>query len=207
MPDKVTRGDPDHGYTEIERSQMQRMRALVSAGSARCSRRQVAAGCGSTTTAQRRKRRPRPDRARNADRRDRHRPIRRSRQGKPPDYSGFDIEVMNAVADEARPRAEVHRHPVRDDLRRPAGREVRRRRRGDDDHAGSRASASTSRIPTIDADQSLLVQRAATSRPSTTSRRQDGRRPARARPVSYTRRRTPTRPSIRYPEGPTRSTR
>ena len=59
--------------------------------------------------------------------------------GQPPDITGYDIEVMNEVAEDLGLEVDLPGHVVRHDLPRRGPGQVRHGRRGDDDPAGARA--------------------------------------------------------------------
>ena len=95
-------------------------------------------------------------------------------QGKPGEYTGFDIELMEAIAEKIGRRLNF-RTVVRNDLPRRRPGQVRSGDLGGDDHRNAKRP-SASRTPTTSRNKRSWSKRAATSKASRTWG--DGRRPA-----------------------------
>ena len=87
------------------------------------------------------------------------------------EFTGFDIELVEAIAEKIGRDAGIPGHLVRHDLPRPRAGQVRHGRLGSDDHRRTRGKPSTSPIPTTCSAQAMLVKEGI--------RHRNGRRPRR----------------------------
>ena len=125
------------------------------------------------------------------------------RAGQPPNISGFDIDVVNGIADKLGLEVTYQDTSFDIDLPRRRAGQVRHGRGGDDDHARAPADGCVVLDPYYQANQSLIVAAGSDTSPRSTTSvgRPSERRTERRARTTPTTRPTPLR-SARLPRGP-----
>ena len=111
-----------------------------------------------------------------------------------PEFTGFDIELIEAIAEKIGRNVEFTGHLVRHDLPRPRPGQVRNGRLGDDDHRRTREDGRLHQPVLPASEQSILVAEGTTRHQiGEGPRRQDRRRPAGDDRARNTSKKRPTR--------------
>ena len=119
------------------------------------------------------------------------------------EFKGFDIELMEAIAEEDRPHAGIPGHLVRHDLPRPRPGQVRNGRLGDDDHRRTRGSGRLHQSLLPASAQAILVKKGSSDlKTGKDLDGQDRRRPAGHDRRGIRRRRNRRRGTPHLPAGP-----
>ena len=124
-------------------------------------------------------------------------------QGKPGHYTGFDVELMEAIGEEDRPRRRIPGHLLRNDLPRSSPRASSKR-------SLSAATITPEREKTVDfsnpyylSEQAILVKEGSDNQVGRRPKGCHGRPSSRARPARNSSRKKPNAGELRpYPEGP-----